>query len=318
MKRRPVAAQLRALALCLAALPALGSCAILNAGSYATESFLAEPDPLLAADALPAFIKVSQTLLAMDPGKQSNAVSLASLYLLYGTGYLEAEAYYLEDSDYSRWLSLRTRARDLYLRAMDLLEPFVARRSPGLFDENLDTDPAHAEAVKAIAAMLKGFGKRDAPLLYYTAASIFAAFSSNPLDFDVSARVPAAVVLMEKALSLDPDYGEGSIWELAFSVYASLPPEMGGGRDKALEAYRRAMQASGGLSAGLRVSYATLVCAPDGDRQGFADSLQAALALVPSAAPRRALLNAISRKKAERLLEQADMYFYDEEGGTDE
>ncbi len=305
----PNRATLPLVALALAA--GLGSCSILKLGTYATESFLGEPDRELAGEALPTFIKVAETILAADPGDQGKAVSLASLWLLYGTGYLDGEAYFLEDSDYWRWLSLRDRAHSLYLRSMALLEPFVEKKSPGFFGRRYNLDPEARDP--AVAAAVKPFGRKDVPLLYYTAASIFAAFSSNPLESDASERLPAALVLLGRALELDPAHGEGSVQELAFTVFMSLPPEMGGGRDRALEAYRAALEASGGLSASLHVSWATLVCAPAGDREGFIAALDRAMALDAEAAPGRALLNALARRKAARLAEQLDLYFYLEE-----
>ncbi|TFG81769.1 MAG: hypothetical protein E4H20_09110 [Spirochaetales bacterium] len=299
----------------------LSSCVLTKLGTYASDVFLGEPDPALAGQALPSFMKVSELLLATDPRNQGNATTVASLYLLYGTGYLDGEAFFLPDDAYIERRSLVQRARSLYLRSFQLLSPFVEKRNPGFFENDFQLGTDSTVQARAVSdKALKPFRKVDVPLMYYAAASILAAFSSDPLDFNNAALVPAAVTLMRGALALDPDYASGALHELAFSVYASMPPELGGDHDMALKEYNAALRASGGLSAGIHVSYALTICAAEGDAEGFVRALNAALSIDSDAAPDATLLNAVARHKAAYLLEHRDDYVFDTgnpyEGGT--
>lgn len=297
-----------ALALCCSILSA--SCAILNAGRYAGEALLSESDYLAAEAALPAFIKVAEVAYRAAPKDSGTAATLASLYLLYGTAFIEGETLYLPDEAFAEREARGARAREYYRRAFGVLEPFIRRASPGLFQASFILDSGGVRLGSPTADPLRRFKKRDAPLLYYGAASIFAAFGSNPLDFTNAARLPQAFALLERALELDPGYEAGAVHELAMQVYASMPAELGGSRDKALAAYEAALRASGGGSAAAYVSYAVLIALPDGDEAAFKEALEAALAVDPAAHPERTLFNVLARRKAEYYLNSSgDLFF---------
>lgn len=307
---------IRPVALLVVLACALSSCSLTRVGVYASDAFLGEEDPAIAGAALPSFMKVSEVLLATNPSKQGNATTVASLWLLYATAFLDGETLFLPDDAYLKRQELTSRARALCLRAYRLLSPFVEKKSPGFFSVDFQLLPgADAQARSATQSALKPFKKTDADLMYYTAASILAAFSSDPLDFDHAARVPAAIALLEGALSLAPDRAD--IQELAFTVYASMPADLGGSRERAVAAYESAMEASGGKSAGLFVSHALIIRVADDDAAGFKADLERALAISASDAPRSALMNALARRKAAYLLEHMGDYVldYSTEGG---
>jgi len=293
--------------LAVAAIVAMSSCAILRVGTYATDVFMEEPDPALAGAALPTMIKAAEIIRKTDPGNPSNAISVASLYVMYANAFLEGESFYLSDELYEEKAALTTRANALYLRALDLLLPLVESRSPGFLDAPFAPGVA-GPADPAVAAALKPFGARDVPLMYWTAASILAAFGSNPLDFDNALRVGAAVALLERALELDPDWNAGSLYDLAFSAYASLPPDIGGNREKAEKAYADLVTLLGKPSAGALVAYASIICVFDGDYETWKAMLEEALAI--EGGPSSRLMDALARRKAARLLMDASMYFY--------
>ncbi len=297
------------------------SCVIFKAGTYATEAILGESDPLLAKDALPMLIKTAQILVSSDPNSEGNATTAASLYLLYANAFLDGEAFFVPDEDYERAVELRARARSLYLRASALLVPFIEKKSPGFFAYPFEISNTGEKALADRKKALKPFGKNDAGIMYFTAASIFAAFSSNPLNFDevslgpslqnvnLSSILSAAFTLMEGALAVDPEYGNGLLHDFAFSVYGSLPIELGGSKNNALTEYEAAVKASKGLSGGTYVAYAQLVCLPAKDSASFLASLEKALAISTEAAPASALMNALARRKAQKLKADVELYF---------
>ncbi len=297
------------------------SCVLFKVGTYATNALLGESDPLLAKEALPMLIKTAEILVASDANSVGNASTAASLYVLYANAFLDGEAFFVPDEEYERAGELRARARALYLRATATLVPFIDKKSPGFFARQFEIAAPSKNAVEERVKALKPFAKKDVGIMYFTAASIFAAFSSNPLNFDevslgpslpranLSSLLSAAFMLMEGALALDPEYGGGMLHDFAFSVYGSLPMELGGDREKALKEYDSAVKASNGLSAGTFVAYAQLVCLPDNDAEGFLAALEKALAIGTEAAPSNALMNALARRKAQKLKADAALYF---------
>ncbi|MGO8693750.1 MAG: TRAP transporter TatT component family protein [Rectinemataceae bacterium] len=276
------------------------SCAILKAASYSQQVFLREEDPQLAADALPSFIKVSEMLLAADPDNRDKIVATASLYVLYASAFIEGPASLLPDEQYQAHEEAVRRAGALYRRAFRLLSPALERRSPGFL--------AAVGGPKEAAAAAR-FGVGDVPLLYWSAASILAAYGLNPLDFVSAGRLGAVPALLSRAAALEPGWDNGAVYALYFPYYASLPDYLGGSRAKAEEAYAKALTYSKGLSASLFVSRATSICIPDDDYDGYTAALEKALAVNLDADPDSRLANVIAQDRARRLLADADKYF---------
>lgn len=280
------------------------SCAILGAASKVTTVFLGEEDPELAAGALPTFIKASEMLLAADPKSRDKTVTTASLYVMYASAFVDGPASYLPDDRFEERKVAADRAGALYRRAFRLLSGALERRSSGALAAAKAGDPSRLARLR----------KPDVPLLYWSAASVLAAFGLNPLDFESAGNLGAAGLFLARAVELDPGWNEGAIYEIYLPYYASLPAFLGGDRNKAFEAYEKARSYSGGRSASLFVAYATSICQPDDDYPGFRAALERALAIDPDARPEARLATVLARDKARWLLDSADRYFIIDEG----
>jgi predicted anti-sigma-YlaC factor YlaD len=276
------------------------SCALLKAGNYATDVFMRESDPALAAAALPTMMKASEALYLADPKSEAKALTTAQLYVMYANAFLDTEAFLLPDDQFDARHALSLRAKALYSRATAILVPIVEKRIQGAFQADFMEDP---KAKVSLSRM----DKNDVPLLYWTSAAILATFANDPMDFDNSARAGGAMVLFEKARELDPDWNGGALHELAISIYGSMPAELGGDDGKARRAYEAAIAATGGRSPGPYVAFAQAVCAKSGDAEGFTKALETALAL--ESRPETALMDSLSRRKARRLLDDLRLYF---------
>lgn len=286
------------------------SCMLNNLATNLTGSFLRESDPELAAQALPTFIKASEALLAGDPGNVSNAVTTASLYVMYASAFLDGQAFLLPDERYDDKLELTTRAGALYSRASAILVPLVRRKTPGVFARARGAG-AIAAGTEPARADVSRFGKADVPLLYWTTAAILAGFADSPLDFANAALVGDAVVLLNRALVLDPDYNKGALHELAFSWFASAPPFLGGDPARAESEYKAAIAASGGEGASIHVAHALAVSVPAEDYAGFVASLHQSMATSAAtpASSELTLMNVLAWRKARFLLDRASDYF---------
>lgn len=275
------------------------SCMLNNLATNLTGSFLRESDPELAAQALPTFIKASEALLAGDPGNVGNAVTTASLYVMYASAFLDGQAFLLPDERYDDKAQLTKRAGALYARATAILVPFVRRKAPGVFMR------------VGAAADVSRFGKADVPLLYWTTAAILAGFADAPLDFANAALVGDAVTLLNRALALDPDYNKGALHELAFSWFASAPPSLGGDASRADAEYKAAIAASGGAGASIYVAHALAVSVPAEDYAGFVASLNQSLSTgtATHGSSDMTLMNVLAWRKARFLLDRASDYF---------
>jgi predicted anti-sigma-YlaC factor YlaD len=303
-KRNVALARSSALAIALASAVFLGSCAVLGAASKATMVFASEEDPELAAGALPTFIKASEMFLAADPKDREKVVATASLYVMYANAFVDGPASYLPDDRFEERKVAADRASALYRRAYRLLAGNLESRFPGIVES------AKAGDTKLLARLRRN----DVPLLYWSAASVFAAFGLNPLDFESAGNVGAAGLFLARAAELDPGWNAGAIYELYLSLYASLPSFMGGDPAKALESYEKSLALSHGQSASLFVAYATSICVPRQDYPSYRAALERALSIDPDARPETRLATVIAQKRARWLLDTADQYFNTGEG----
>ena len=69
------------------------------------------------------------------------------------------------------------------------------------------------------------------------------------------------------------------------------------------------MRVSGGKTPGPYVTYATAVCIPQGDEQGFDEALDKALAIDPDDVPATRLMTTIAQNKARYLKAHKGDYF---------
>jgi len=283
----------------------LGSCAVFRAASKVQTVLTSEEDPELAAGALPTFIMVEEALLKADPNDQGKVVTTASLYVMYANAFVQGPASSLPDDRFEERQAAYDRAGALYRRAFRLLSAALDRRSPGVVEAAVDG--------KADFSRMR---KSDVPLLYWSGVSVLAGFGLNPLDFKSAHYLGAAPLFLARAAELDPGWDEGAIYGVYVSYFGSMPSYLGGDPAKAEDAYKKALAYSKGGTASLFVSYATSICVPKDDYQGFKAVLEKALAIDPNAVPEDRLETVLAQRNAKRLLADAGKYFTLPEGET--
>ncbi|MDR0511706.1 MAG: TRAP transporter TatT component family protein [Treponema sp.] len=291
-------------------IPLLASCrsiainAISNAltGTGNADVFTSDPDPELVGAAIPFAIKMYETLLAQNPSHQGLLLTTGSLFVMYANAFVQQPAMLLDPIDYfHERRAAFDRAKALYLRGNSILSSAIEMRFPGFSGARADDG--------SLNAILSRMRQADVPLLFWTAASGFAALSIDLFDFDLAASIPAWSAMMSRAYELYPDFNSGAINEFFILFYASLPPHMGGDRALAETHFQRALERTGGSAAGPFVSYATAISVPDQDFYTFRDKLETALAIDVDAEPSIRLLNVLAQRRARSLLDHAYRYF---------
>jgi predicted anti-sigma-YlaC factor YlaD len=292
---------------------AAGGCSLQKAAVNAVAGMLSSPgsstvftgedDPELVADALPFAMKLYETLLAETPENSGLLLTTGSLFAMYANAFVQTPASMLPDTEYPRRLQDMARAKRLYLRGRDYCLKALELRHPGL----------RARLEAGDSAALAKTGIEDVPYLYWTAASWMGAFSAEPFDMELLLTLSRPLALMDRAYQLEEGYNKGAIHEFYISVYGSLPASLGGSRAKAREHFAKAVEESGGLTAGPYVALATSVSVPEQNAAEFRDLLGKALAIDPEASPENRLVNILNQRKARWLLEHIDDYFLLEE-----
>jgi predicted anti-sigma-YlaC factor YlaD len=272
--------------------------AIGNAVADTGTNYSADDDPELIGQAVPFALKSMEGLLESTPRHKKLLAATCSGFTLYSYGWVQQEADFTESTSLARATELRTRARRLYLRALDYGFRGLEVDYPG-FRDKLRQD------ARAALAPLR---KENVPLLYWTAASWAAAMALKINDSDLSADQSLAEAMARRALELDEGYEAGSIHDF-FVAYESARASVGGSRAEARRHLERALALSGGRRAFPYVSFAESVSVGEQNKKEFQELLEKALAVDVSQPTPYRTANLVAQKRARWLLGRADELF---------
>ncbi len=292
----------------------LGSCSIkrmavksvANSIASGPDVYGTDDDPELVRDALPFGLKTMESLLAVVPDHEGLLLAACRGYTQYAAAFVQSEGDLLVSSDYPRSQHLHGRAFRLYLRARGFGLRGLERRYQGI-GRALELDPARAAA---------RIGKRDVPMLFWTAASWGSAISLGKDQPEMLADLPAIRALLERGLALDEAF-EGGAFHEALIVLDALPEAMGGSPERARGHFRRAIELSGDARPGPYVTLATSVSVAKQDRAEFRSLLEKALTYDPDKNPSQRLATLVLQRKARALLEREAEFFIEDAPAPD-
>ncbi len=264
-------------------------------------TFASDNDPEFVGQAVPFSLKLIEGLLAESPKHRGLLFAAASGFTQYSYVYVQQPSEEIESEDLGKSDVLRTRSRNLYLRARDYgLRGLDAKHSG--FSRTLRREPKSA---------VRAAKKRDVPLLYWTAVSWGAAISLSKDHPELVAEQPQVEALIDRAYELDPGYDHGVIEQFLIS-YESESARQGATGDFAVrsrEHFERAVALTDGQLASPFVAYAETVTIQKQNPAEFERLLNRALAVDPESRPEWRLSNLIMQRRARWLLSREDELF---------
>lgn len=272
-----------------------------NALAGSGTTFASDDDPALIEAATPFSLKLMESLLAASPRHRGLLFATASGFTQYAYAFVQQDADRLEDEDVARAAEARTRARHLYLRARDYGLRGIETRHPR-FAALLRTDARGAVSQATI---------QDVPLLYWTAAAWGAAIAISKDQPELVADQVLVEALVDRALALDADYGDGAIHGFLISYELSRQGAAGDPNARARQHFERVVELTHGQLASPYVALAEGVSVARQDRREFESLLRQALAVNPDARAEWRLANLILQRRARWLLSRADQMFLD-------
>ena len=304
VQRRRATGRLAAVAAALSML--CGSCSVkrfavrqvgdaLSSGPSVYES---DPDIELVGGALPFSLKLVESLLDVTPRHRGLLVTAAKGFALYALAYVDTPGEVLIDEDFDRGKELRERAGRLYMRSLAFSMRALDAAYPGI-----------AGAISGSpGAALGRVRRKDVDLLYWAAAGLGLAISTDPTDPRTVVRLGEVEALLDRAMELDEAWDRGSLHEIRLRLEAARP---GGGERATMErSFARAEALSGGERAGLYLAFAEAVAVPSQDRALFDEMVGKALAVDPDAFEAYRLLNHLAHRRARWLQSKADDLFF--------
>jgi len=278
-----------------------------NALAAGGSTFTSDDDPDLVAEAIPFGLKMYESLLAESPRHVGLLLAAAQGFTEYSYAFVDSRIDEVKAADLARANGLRGRARRLYLRAWRYGMRGLEARHPG-FGAALDNDAA---------AALARTGKRDVPLLYWTAAARGLAISLSRDNPEMIAELPLVESMVHRVAQLDEAFENGAVPEFLITFEAArtdiAAPEQ---RQLMRQHFDRALELSKGRRAGTYVSFAENACLPAQNAAEFRSMLDQALAIDADADPANRLANLVAQRRARWLLDHiADLFLQSAPGG---
>ena len=303
---------------------AINAVANVLSGDGGGSTFTTDDDPELVGASLPFALKMYETILAQSPDHEGLLLAVGSGFISYANAFVATPASMLPFQEWEKQQADQIRAKKLYIRGRDYLIHAMDLRYPGFTDALESTE---ADATVQLQVFVEQMDADDVPYLYWAGAGWVAAFALDAFDLAMAFTVTKAHTLMVRALELDETYSDGAIHDFLVQYYASLPPSMGGDKDKAEFHHQRSIELAGGRLAGPYVSYAEAVVLPsqsavklgddfdayDAEIRAVADEfvalMEQALAVDADAYPDARLINILTQRKAQWYLDNLEDFF---------
>lgn len=264
------------------------------------KAFMGEDDVEIIASVFPTVLKVYEMMQIQNPSHRGLALTTGELYIMYANAFVETPAVFLPDEQYDKKNKDLMRAKKFYLRGYNLVLDSFEASIPG-FKETVKSGNE-----KDILEILQKCKAHDTEALYWAGAGCLAAFALEPMDTGNIQKVFGGKAMLERACELNPEYEKGAVWEVLTKFYAAAPEALGGGKEKAENAYKKAFALSEGKSPSIHVTYALSFAVPAQDGKGFDKALKEALAIDPESQPDKKLMIILSQNYANWLKEHKE------------
>lgn len=275
---------------------------IANSLASSGTNFAADEDPELIALAMPFTLKLIESILAENPDHARLRTAAAAAFTQYAYGFIQLEADYVEAEDFEKASAMRVRARKLFIRAREHGFKRIEKSFPD-FRVKIKMNPKDAVS----------FLEKDlTETIYWTAAAWASAILLGKDDPHLVAELPQMEAMMDRARTLNSEWGEGAIH--SFLITYTMSRQSENPIEESRMHFEKALRASRGRLLSPYVAFAESVCVQMQDAKEFQSILHKALSIDLNAHPSARLLNTLMRKRALWLLSQMEeLFLIDEE-----
>jgi tetratricopeptide (TPR) repeat protein len=249
--------------------------------------FTEESDLELAAQALPANLKLLEVMLKSDPDNKKILRLLSEGYSSYALGFVE-------DENPERAKVFYARARDYGIRILRQDKGFA-----GALDGSIDD----------LKAELARHDKDDVPAVFWTAFGWGSYIYLSLSDPNVLVDLPRTEAMMRFVAEKDSSYYYGGAFVFLGTLYGSRSRMLGGDPDLARGYFERALKINKGKFLMTDVYYARSVALQTLDEELFDKLLTTVEETSIDVLPEFRLANAIAKRKAKALLSKKEELF---------
>jgi hypothetical protein len=244
-------------------------------------------DVELVKDAIPAGLVQLDGMIEASP---DNAKLLARA----AEGYNGYCFVYVEDTD-------KARARGLYYKSFQYATRALKQKTK--FAEAFDGPVAGFEESLSV------FGEKDVPALFWGASSWLSWAGLNVDDPEIFLALPKIKAMLKRCCELNETYQYGATHTILGILYASRSVAHGGKPEMAKAEFDRAFEISNRKMLVFQLMYAKYYAYQIQDKDLFVITLKEVISAPNDILPEMAFINAASKKKAKKLLDNVDTIF---------
>ena len=237
--------------------------------------------------ALASNINLLEGLLKGDPENIKLRLLTSQALSGYALGFVE-------DTEPDRARNIYLRARDHAMIVLRMNEEFAGREK-----QNLE------EYEKAIST----FEDEDIGALFWAAFSWAGWINLSMSDPQAFIDLPKVQVMMQKVLDMDETFSCRAVWKSFARVWGMKPRMLGGDPDKAKEFFDRNLEITNKKFLLTYIYYARYYAEKTLDEECFDECIRIVEDTPVNILPEYQLLNAIAKKKANRLKEKREDLF---------
>ena len=255
-------------------------------GNTIASGIQSQDEPQTVAAAMPAYLVMSDGLIAENPKDAQLLLAGARLYSTYA-------ALFVTDEQRTRRMAAKGFA--------------YARRAICLSYAELCTKTAQSYA--RFSVIIRSIDRQDAlPLLYAYATAWAVRIQASSGAWGSLADVPRVELLLQQVISLDDRYDHGQPHVYLGIINSRLPAALGGHPEIGRKHFERAVALSHGRNLAARLAYARYYARLLFDRPLHDKLLRAVLSADPHE-PGLTLSNVMAQQQARNLLKQSAEYF---------
>ncbi len=253
------------------------------------KAIFSETDYEIAKSSIPANLKLLEAFYNSDPKNQKTVTLLVQGYTGYAMGFVEDDE--------------PERAKLIYERAYNYGINFLKLKSKK-FAESLSGDFEKFETT-----LRTEFGKKDVPILFWTAMAWGSYVNLNRDDPEAISQIPKIESMVKYVIELDEDYFYGSGVMFLGVLLSARPKLFGGDPEKGKEYFERCIKISDGRYLLPYVFYARYYAVQVQDRQLYEQLLNYVIESRVETLKGAELLNVIAKRKAEKFKNMVEELF---------
>lgn len=245
-------------------------------------AFLAQKDPTLVREGLPAYLIFLDGLIEGDPNNKDLLLTAARSYSAYVSAFVKKK---------DRRKLFVEKARDYAFRALEIQRKGFVEAKDG--------------AYKDLLLYLSSCKKRDVPYLFEAASAWGRWIELNSGSIDALADIPKVKAMVERILKIDETYYYGAPHAFMGIILSIYPSSMGGRPEEGRMHFKRALEIGRGRYIPNYVMYARYYARPLYKKDLFFSLLRKARSLPVDRVPELVLINTLAKEEAERLMKEA-------------